>query len=55
MNNFWCMDCRTVVILDTHGRCDKCKSDAVTIATPPRMEAKLQELEQLYLLGAKEV
>ena len=26
---WWCLDCRTIVELDTHGRCSACSSNAV--------------------------
>ena len=29
MNHWWCMDCRSAVDLDTHGRCGSCESEAV--------------------------
>jgi len=29
MNRWWCMDCRSAVELDTHGRCASCESEAV--------------------------
>jgi hypothetical protein len=29
MNRWWCMDCRTVVELNKHGRCARCESEAV--------------------------
>jgi Zn finger protein HypA/HybF involved in hydrogenase expression len=28
-NHWWCMDCRTAVELDKHGRCGSCESEAV--------------------------
>jgi hypothetical protein len=29
MNYWWCMDCRSAVELDRHGRCASCQSEAV--------------------------
>jgi hypothetical protein len=29
MNRWWCMDCRSAVDLDRHGRCEGCESEAV--------------------------
>jgi hypothetical protein len=29
MNRWWCMDCRSEVKLDKHGRCGYCDSEAV--------------------------
>jgi len=29
MNRWWCMDCRSEVKLDKHGRCGYCESEAV--------------------------
>jgi hypothetical protein len=29
MNRWWCMDCRSPVELDKHGRCGSCESEAV--------------------------
>ena len=29
MNRWWCMDCRSAVELDMHGRCESCESEAV--------------------------
>jgi hypothetical protein len=29
IDSWWCMDCRTVVELDVHGRCAICESEAV--------------------------
>jgi hypothetical protein len=28
-NTWWCMDCRSSVELDKHGRCESCESEAV--------------------------
>lgn len=29
MDSWWCMDCRSVVELNKHGRCGCCESEAV--------------------------
>ena len=29
MNGWWCMDCRSAVDLDRHGRCGSCESEAI--------------------------
>jgi hypothetical protein len=29
MNRWWCMDCRSPVELDKHGRCGSCESEAI--------------------------
>jgi hypothetical protein len=31
MERWWCMDCKTPVTLDKHGRCDVCESEAVDL------------------------
>jgi len=31
MNRWWCMDCRTAVETDRHGRCGNCGSEAVDL------------------------
>ena len=31
MNRWWCMDCRSAVELDKHGRCGCCESEAVDL------------------------
>lgn len=33
MNRWWCMDCRSIVKLDKHGRCEGCESEAVIFVT----------------------
>jgi len=32
--DWWCQDCSTTVVLDTHGRCSNCGSSAVHVAIP---------------------
>jgi len=34
MNRWWCMDCRSAVDLDLHGRCGSCESEAVDSFNP---------------------
>jgi hypothetical protein len=34
MNRWWCMDCRSAVDLDKHGRCGSCESEAVDSFNP---------------------
>jgi hypothetical protein len=34
MDRWWCMDCRTEVELDKHGRCGCCESEAVDSIEP---------------------
>ncbi len=34
-NPWWCIDCRTPVELDRHGRCHNCGSDAVDLMERP--------------------
>jgi hypothetical protein len=34
MNRWWCMDCRSAVELDKHGRCGCCESEAVDLMEP---------------------
>jgi hypothetical protein len=34
MNRWYCMDCRSEVELDTHGRCGCCESEAVDSMEP---------------------
>ena len=34
MNRWWCMDCRSAVDLDRHGRCEGCESEAVDSFNP---------------------
>jgi Zn finger protein HypA/HybF involved in hydrogenase expression len=39
MNRWWCMDCRSAVDLDAHGRCGSCESEAVDILSPHGIQA----------------
>jgi hypothetical protein len=39
MNCWWCMDCRSVVDLDRHGRCEGCESEAVDTFNPHSIQA----------------
>ena len=34
MNRWWCMDCKSEVELDRHGRCGCCESEAVDSSEP---------------------
>lgn len=34
MNRWWCMDCRSAIELDKHGRCESCESEAVDSLNP---------------------
>ena len=31
MKRWWCMDCRSTVSLNKHGRCEGCESEAVAV------------------------
>jgi hypothetical protein len=39
MNRWWCMDCRSAVDLDRHGRCEGCESEAVDSFNPGNAQA----------------
>lgn len=34
IKRWWCMDCRSAVNLDKHGRCESCASEAVDLFNP---------------------
>jgi len=39
LNRWWCMDCRSTVNLDRHGRCGSCESEAVDPFRPGTRDA----------------
>jgi hypothetical protein len=45
-----CMNCRNIDVLNQHGRCTTCDSDAVAAADVGRSRAcaEIEELERLY-------
>jgi hypothetical protein len=39
---WWCMDCRMMIELDSHGRCSTCSSNAVDSVERRRLWANLE-------------
>ncbi len=49
-----CMNCRNIDVLNQHGRCATCDSDAVAVADVGRslVRKEVEELEKLYRVPA---
>jgi hypothetical protein len=52
MNRWWCMDCRSAVELDKHGRCGSCESEAVDSMSPRGGQAGSASLVQMAVNNA---
>lgn len=50
-----CMNCRNIDVLNQHGRCATCDSDAVALADVGRSRTRkeVEELERLYRVPAR--
>jgi Zn finger protein HypA/HybF involved in hydrogenase expression len=51
MERWWCMDCKTPVELDTHGRCLVCQSEAVDLIERGRPAAIEKAIAALTVTG----
>lgn len=53
MEQYWCMNCEGVRLLDVHGKCSCCSSEAVCLADPGRISYDASTVE--HILGTVQV
>ena len=53
-NPWWCIDCRSSVELDRHGRCDTCGSDAVDLMERPTLYKRSKPAPAVRLIEIPE-
>lgn len=52
LDKWYCLDCKRVVMLNAHGRCERCDSDAVTWPESGKKEALSERTTTTYGLLA---